>query len=236
MRSPKMMYRFVRAVLKSFPDWLRATPPPFCFCWHAEIRDLPVRQERFLGQNVASFGDRMANINYVFGAYESRSAVECAVRGFKDAGFSGSQISVILPDKRGSKEIVSENDAKSPQSVTLAPSSGIGGALGWLVGLGEMTLPGLGPVVAVGPLVAALAATGAGGTSGSFAGSLVALGMPQVSATQYEHGLLRGEVLVAIRCQAPEHCQRAREIMEITRAEHIAYAGDIFNEPNSSAA
>ena len=178
----------------------------------------------------------MAKITYVFGIYESRSAVESAIRGFKDAGFSGSEISVILPEKRGSKEMVNETDAKAPQSATVAPGTGIGGALEWLVGLGAMTLPGLGPVIAVGPLVAALAAVGGTGASASFAGLLVALGMSEVDARQYEQQLQKGEVLVAIRCQSPEHCQRAKEIMEITRADHIAYAGESFNEPNSTAA
>lgn len=176
----------------------------------------------------------MAKINYVFGIYESRSAVESAVRGFKDAGFSGSEISVILPENRSSKETVSESGTKAPQSATVAPTSGIEGAMEWLVGLGAMTLPGLGPVVAVGPLVAALAAVG--GASGSFAASLAALGVSQVDATQYEHELLKGEVLVAIRCQSAEHCQRAKEIMEITRAERIAHASGLLNEPNSTAA
>jgi hypothetical protein len=178
----------------------------------------------------------MAKNNYVFGTYENGSAVESAVRGFKDAGFSGSEISVILPENRSSKEMVSESATKGPQSATVAPDSGIAGAMEWLVGLGAMTLPGLGPVVAVGPLVAALAAVGVGGASGSFAGSLVALGMSQADASQYEHELLKGEVLVAIRCQSAEHCQRAKEIMEITRAERIAYAGNVFNEPDSTAA
>lgn len=178
----------------------------------------------------------MAKINYVFGTYESRSAVESAVRGFKDAGFPGSEVSVILPEKRGSKEMVNESGTKAPQSASIAPGSGIGGALGWLVGLGAVTLPGLGLVIAVGPLVATLAGAGIGGPSGSFAESLVALGMSEVSATHYEQRLLRGEVLVAIRCESSEHCQRAREIMEITRAERIAYAGGILNEPNRTAA
>jgi hypothetical protein len=178
----------------------------------------------------------MAKINYIFGTYESRSAVESAARGFKDAGLSGSEISVILSEKRGAKEMVVESDTKAPQSATVAPGSGIGGALEWLVGLGAVTLPGLGSVIAVGPLVAALAALEVSGTSGSFAGSLVALGVSEVNATHYEQRLLNGEVLVAIRCDCAEHCQRAREIMEITRAQHIAYAADIFNEPNSTAA
>jgi hypothetical protein len=187
-------------------------------------------------QDVADSGDFMAKINYVFGIYESRSAVEAAVRGFKDAGFSGSEISVILPEKRGSHEMASENHTKVPHRATMASSSYAAGAFGWLVGLGEMTLPGLGPVVAVGPLVAALAAVGTTGGAGSFAGSLANLGVSRKNAAQYEQDLHRGEVLVAILCQSVEHCQRAREIMEITRAEHIAHGGDVSSQPNISAA
>ena len=185
----------------------------------------------------------MAKINCVFGIYESRSAVESAIRGFKDAGFPGSQISVILPDTRahGSKEIATETSTKAPRSVTVGPGAGVGGAgvggaLEWLVGIGAAALPGLGSVIAVGPLVIALAGVGMGRTMAGFAGSLVALGMSEVDAKRYEQRLLRGEVLAAICCDSAEQFQRAREIMEITRAEDIAFHGDLFSRPDSSAA
>jgi hypothetical protein len=185
----------------------------------------------------------MAKINCVLGIYESRIAVESAIKGFKDAGFSGSQISVILPDTRtrGSKEMATETDTKAPQSVIVGPGSevggsGVGSALGWLVGIGAVTLPGLGPVIAVGPLIVALAGIGIGRGADGFAGSLAALGLPEVDAKRFEQRLLTGEVLVAICCDSAEHFQRAREIMEITHAEDIASHGDLFSKPDSSAA
>jgi len=181
----------------------------------------------------------MPNNSYVLGTYQNRNAVESAVRGFKDAGFSGSEVSAILPEKGDSKKVMSGADAKAPRSATnpgFAPGSEVQGAIGWLVGFGALTLPGIGPVIAVGPLIAALASVGMGGTSRGFAESLSALGLPINTATRYEQKLLGGEALVAICCESPEHCQRAREIMEITRAEDIAATADRFKHPNSTAA
>ena len=180
----------------------------------------------------------MAKIKCVFGIYEGRSAVESAIRGFKDAGFSGSQISVILPDARahGAKQMAAETDTKAPRTVNVGPGAGVEGALEWLVGIGAVTRPGLGPVIAVGPLVIALAGIGMGRPAAGFAGSLVALGVSEVDAKRCERRLLRGEVLVAICCDTAEQFQRAREIMEITRAEDIASHGDLFSEPDSTAA
>lgn len=178
----------------------------------------------------------MTRINGVFGTYGSPTAVESAARGFKDAGFSGSEISVILPDTRASKEKLTETETKAPQSATGSPGPGVGAALGWLVGLGALTLPGIGPVIVVGALAAALAAVGIGEAGAGFARSLIALGIPEADARRYEHRMLKGGILVVIHSETAEQFQRAREIMEITRAEDIASYGDVSNEPSSTAA
>jgi hypothetical protein len=178
----------------------------------------------------------MAKINGVFGIYGSPRAVECAARGFKDAGFSGSEISVILPGKREAKQKLTETETKPPQSTTGSADSGVGAALGWLVGVGALTLPGIGPVIAIGPLAAALGGVAIAEPGGGFARSLIALEIPEADARRYEHRLLTGGILIAIHCETAEQFQRAREIMEITRAEDIASYGKVSSESSSTAA
>ncbi|MFY9743915.1 MAG: hypothetical protein WAK21_18075, partial [Candidatus Sulfotelmatobacter sp.] len=158
-----------------------------------------------------------------------RSTVGSALRGFKDAGFPASEISVIMPDRRSSKEIATVNDAKAPQRAAAPAGSGVRGALGSLTGVGALNLPRLGPVIAAGPLVEALA--GRGATQGDFSESLSALGVPEVQAARYEQRLRSGGVLAAIHCQTAEQIQQAREIMEITCAEEIVATGNPLGEP-----
>lgn len=185
----------------------------------------------------------MTETNCVFGSYSCRSDVESAIAGFKDAGFSNSEISVILPDTRtsqetDSKEIVTENDTKAPQAATVGVGSGaaLGGALGWLVGIGAFAIPGVGPVIALGPVVACLAGIGIGGALGGFAGSLIGLGISEDQANRYQGRLLKGGIVVAIHCKSRGELQQAREIMEITKAEDIAIPSEIVNEHNRPAA
>ena len=131
----------------------------------------------------------MAKNQSVFGIYLTRSDVESAVSAFKDAGFPNSDISVLLPDSvESSKEPVAENTTKAPEAAAVGGSSGaaVGGALGWLVGVGALAIPGIGPVIAAGPIVAALAGIGVGGALGAFAGSLIGIGISESEASRYE--------------------------------------------------
>ena len=172
----------------------------------------------------------MAPIIRVFGIYQSRSAVEAAVRGFKDAGLPSSGISLVMPESRAFQEMITKNDTKAPQSATDVRSV-VEGALGWLTGVGALTLPRLGPVIVAGPLVPAFA----GGQS-NFSESLSALGVPEIQASGYQQRLRGGGVLAVIHCQTVEQFQQAREIMEITCAEEITSTGNSFSERTSSAA
>jgi hypothetical protein len=160
----------------------------------------------------------------VFGIYATRDAVDSAIGGFKDAGFSASAISVLAPNGSRYKDVLAEKNTKAPRGAAFGAGSGaaVGGALGWLVGVGALAIPGIGPVIAAGPLVTALAGIGIGGALGGFAGSLVGMGMSEVEAKEYEGRLMKGGVLVAIHCENAEEIQRAKEIMEITGAEEIA--------------
>ena len=169
----------------------------------------------------------MSTLQSVFGIYTSRSAVDSAVNALKDARFSTSDISILLPEQIESNDVVSDKGTKAPAAAAVGVGSGaaLGGALGWLVGLGAVAIPGIGPVIAAGPIVAALAGIGVGGALGGFAGALIGVGIPESEAKKYEGRILQGGILVAVRCTTSQEMDRVREIMEHTGADDIATSG-----------
>jgi hypothetical protein len=171
----------------------------------------------------------MANKNKsVFGIYSSRSAVENAVSALKSAGFQHSDVSVLLPENLGSKEIATEKNTKAPEGATTGAGSGavIGGTLGWLVGIGALAIPGLGPFIAAGPIMAALAGMGVGGAVGGVTGALVGMGIPEFEAKRYEGRLQKGGILMSVHCDTSDEIKRAKEILERTGAEDVSTAGE----------
>jgi hypothetical protein len=180
----------------------------------------------------------MTKSKSVFGIYLKRSDMESAVAALRDAGFSNSDISVLLPeDVVGSAELVAEKGTKAPEGAAYGAGSGaaVGGALGWLVGVGALAIPGIGPVVAAGPLLAALAGIGVGGALGGFTGVLIGAGIPEEEAKKYEGRLLKGGILVAIHCETLEEIKRAKSIMEATGAQDVASSGEAPAEKKTAA-
>lgn len=180
----------------------------------------------------------MAKNKSVFGIYLTRSEIDSAVNAFKNAGFSNSDISVLLPDNAEStKELVTENATKAPEGAAVGAGSGaaIGCALGWLVGVGAVAIPGVGPVIAAGPLVAALAGIGVGSALGGFTGSLIGIGIPENEAKTYEGRLKKGGILVAVHCETADEIKRARRIMEVTGAEDVASSGESTGDKQTAA-
>ncbi len=170
----------------------------------------------------------MAKNKSVFGIYSSRSAVENAVATLKTSGFAHSDVSVLLPENLGSKELATEKNTKAPEGATTGAGSGalIGGTLGWLVGIGALAIPGLGPFIAAGPIMAALAGVGVGGAVGGVTGALVGMGIPEYEAKRYEGRLQKGGILVSVHCDTSEEIKRGKEILERTGAEDISTAGE----------
>ncbi len=170
----------------------------------------------------------MAKNKSVFGIYSSRSAVENAVTTLRDAGFQQSDISVLLPENLGSKEIATEKNTKAPEGAATGAGSGalIGGTLGWLVGIGALAIPGLGPFIAAGPIMAALAGAGVGGAVGGVTGALVGMGIPEFEAKRYEGRLQKGGILLSVHCDTSEEVKRAKDVLERTSAEDISSAGE----------
>jgi len=166
----------------------------------------------------------MAKNKSVLGIYATRNGVENAVLAFKDGGFSNTDISVLLPENLGSKEIATDKASKAPEGATTGATSGavIGGALGWLAGIGALAIPGVGPFIAAGPIMAALAGLGVGGAVGGVTGALVGLGIPEYEAKRYQGRIEKGGILVSVHCDSSEEISRAKKIMDNTGAEDIS--------------
>src|ERR1700681_4111600 len=172
----------------------------------------------------------------VFEFYSSRSGVENAVIALKDAGFPHSDVSVLLPENLGSKEIATEKNTKAPEGATTGAGSGavIGGTLGWLVGIGALAIPGLGPFIAAGPIMAALAGMGVGGAVGGVTGALVGMGIPEFEAKRYEGRLQKGGILMSIHCDTSEEIDEAKEILKRTGAEDVTSTGEASVDSSKS--
>lgn len=166
----------------------------------------------------------MAKDKSVLGIYATRSGVENAITVLHDGGFPTTDISVLLPENPGTRELATEKSTKAPEGATAGAGSGavIGGTLGWLVGIGVLAIPGLGPFVAAGPIMAALAGVGVGGAVGGFTGALVGMGIPEYEAKRYEGRLEKGGVLISVHCQSSDEVTRAKDILQRTGAEDIA--------------
>ena len=170
----------------------------------------------------------MAKNKSVFGIYSSRSGVENAVTALTDVDFQQADVSVLLPENLGNREIATQKNTKAPEGATTGAGSGavIGGTLGWLVGIGALAIPGLGPFIAAGPIMAALAGAGLGGAVGGVTGALVGMGIPEFEAKRYEGRLQKGGILISVHCDTSEEVKRAKDILQRTGAEDISTAGE----------
>jgi hypothetical protein len=164
----------------------------------------------------------------VFGIYPDRVAVEEAVEQFRAAGFRAHDISVLFPDNQGTKDFAHEKNTKAPEGATTGGIAGgiAGGVLGWLTGIGALAIPGLGPFIAAGPIVAALAGAGAVGALGGIVGALVGMGIPEYEAKRYEGRVREGGVLCSVHCDNSDWVKRAKDIMGQTGAQDIGSAGE----------
>src|SRR5690348_6517974 len=164
----------------------------------------------------------------VFGIYPTRVSVESAVDALKAAGFRSTDISVLFPENQGTKDFAHEKNTKAPEGVTTGAVAGgiTGGVLGWLTGIGLLAIPGLGPMIAAGPIVAALAGAGALGTLGGLIGALVGMGVPEYEAKRYEGRIREGGILLSVHCDNGDWVKRAKQMLEQTGAEDISSTGE----------
>ncbi|HSR58612.1 MAG TPA: hypothetical protein VLL57_10500 [Candidatus Binataceae bacterium] len=160
-------------------------------------------------------------------AKTEQQAVTIAER-LRNAGFSSNDISALLPDRAGSRDFAHEHHTKAPEGGLTGGGAGVvvGGALGWLVGIGSLAIPGLGPFIAAGPIMAALAGAGAGAVTGGIVGSLVGMGMPEYEAKRYQGKIRDGNILIAVHADTSDEVSRAKQIMKDCNAEDISYSGE----------
>src|SRR6185503_13352345 len=146
----------------------------------------------------------------------------------KAAGFSNNDISVLFPDKTGTRDFAHEQHTKAPEGATAGASTGaaVGGTLGWLAGIGTLAIPGVGPLIAAGPILALLTGVGVGGVVGGITGGLVGMGIPEYEAKRYEGRIKSGGILLSVHCDDSEWVKRAKEILERTGASDISSAGE----------
>ena len=164
----------------------------------------------------------------VFGIYRDRTSVENAVDVLRQENFRNTDISVLFPENQGTKDFAHEKNTKAPEGAATGAGWGavLGGTLGWLTGIGALAIPGLGPFIAAGPIVAALAGVGVGGAIGGITGALIGLGIPEYEAKRYEGRIKEGGILLSVHCDDSNWTKRAKEILERTGAQDVSSSGE----------
>ncbi len=170
----------------------------------------------------------MAKNRAVYGMYRDIADADDAADRLIGTGFRVEDISILLPENVGTKEFAHEKHTKVPEGTATGATAGgvLGGTLGLLAGIGALAIPGVGPLIAAGPVMAALAGVGAGGVVGGVVGALVGIGIPEYEAKRYE-GLIRdGGILMSVHCDRSAWVSRAKELMEDCGAEHVSSTGE----------
>src|SRR6476620_9738789 len=160
----------------------------------------------------------------VFGIYRDRVGVDNAVDTLRRENFRNTDISVLFPENEGTKDFAHEKNTKAPEGTATGAASGavIGGGLGWLAGIGALAIPGVGPLIAAGPIVAALAGVGVGGAVGGITGALVGMGIPEYEAKRYEGRIKEGGILLSVHSDNSDWTRKAKEILERSGAQDVS--------------
>jgi tetrahydromethanopterin S-methyltransferase subunit C len=164
----------------------------------------------------------------VFGIYPNPTSAEMAVDQLVAAGYSNQAVSVLMADADTAREFAHEKNTKAPEGTAIGVGAGgvVGGTLGLLAGIGALAIPGVGPLIAAGPIMGALAGLGVGGAVGGLVGALVGMGIPEYEAKRYEGRVKNGGVLLSVHCDTSDEIHRAKEILKATGAEDIAASGE----------
>ena len=164
----------------------------------------------------------------VFCIAKSEEQATSIVNQLKEAGFANDDVSVLLPDRAGSRDFAHEHHTKAPEGAATGAIAGgvMAGVLGWLVGIGSLAIPGVGPLIAAGPILAALSGAAAGGAVGGLAGGLVGLGIPEYEAKQYEGKVKNGNILISVHTEDSKERSIAKKIFDRAHADDISYSGE----------
>jgi hypothetical protein len=160
----------------------------------------------------------------VFGIYPHRARFEYALGVLKEEGFRDTDVSVLLQENPGTKDLATEKATKGQEGAANGAGSGavMGGALGWLAETGALSFAALGPFLIAGPIIAALAGIGVGGMLGGLSGALLGLGMPEYEAKRYQRRVEKGGILLSVHCDNPYWVNKAKRVLNSTGAEDIS--------------
>jgi len=163
-----------------------------------------------------------------YGIYTNRTQLEAGVDELRRQNFRHEDISVLMPQNDSNKELATEKNSKAPEGATTGGATGavVGGGLGWLLGIGALAIPGLGPFIAAGPIMAALAGLGVGAAVGGAAGGLIGMGMPVYEAKRYEGRIKEGGMLMSVHCDDSEWTSKAKKILIDTGAQDVSSSGE----------
>lgn len=187
----------------------------------------------------------------IFGLATNEEQARRIVDRLLSSGFSNDDISILYPDRnknnirtnaKGNVEyedssaernvkkgnITTEKHTKAPEGgVTGATTGGIlGGSLGLLAGIGALAIPGIGPFIAAGPIMAALSGSAVGGSVGLLIGALIGSGIPEYEAKKYEAGLKEGNILISVHTDNDEELKNANDIMKNEGAKDISSSSE----------
>lgn len=170
----------------------------------------------------------MASNKAVIGLVSDQMKAEVIVEKLQQAGFSTNDISALFPDKRGTRDFAHEQNTKAPEGAVAGVGAGgvVGGTLGLLAGIGALAIPGVGPLIAAGPIMAALSGAAAGAAVGGIAGALIGLGIPELEAKQYEGKIKEGNILLSVHVTDKDQQSRAKQILDASDATDIVTAGE----------
>jgi hypothetical protein len=170
---------------------------------------------------------QMAN-SAVFGIFSTKTQVDAAVNEMKREGFRNADISVLFPYNEGTKDFALEKGTKAPEGVAAGAASGavIGGTLGWLAGIGMLAIPGVGPFIAAGPIMALLGGMGVGAAVGGLTGALIGMGIPEYVATRYEGRIKGGCILLSVHADDSQWIHKAEKILKEAGADDISSTGE----------
>jgi hypothetical protein len=164
----------------------------------------------------------------VFCIATSYNQAEGIVESLKNANFSANDISVLFPDKNSTRDFAHEKNTKAPEGAIAGAGTGgvLGGALGWIAGIGALAIPGVGPFVAAGPIMAALGGAAIGAAAGGITGALIGMGIPELEAKRYEGKVKAGNLLISVHTENSDEIKRAKDIFTAAGAEDICTTGE----------
>src|SRR5688572_27913815 len=164
----------------------------------------------------------------VYGIVQTSEQAEVVVNKLRESGFTGNDISVLFPDKQGTRDFAHEKNTKAPEGAAAGgvTGMGVGAILGWLAGIGSLAIPGVGPFIAAGPIMAALGGAAIGGAAGGLVGALVGLGIPEYEAKLYDGKIRGGNALVSVHTEDSDELDRAKKIFEGNGVKDISSSSE----------